>query len=180
MTDPNTKQEATGCTNPMIIAAIIGGVFTIIGAIIGAYAVLMAGTSGPTAPQPTEISNSNLTSSISGTWSGTISAADNSFQTEVVFFIQPDCVLGQICGTYDTPNLGCNGDISFKGVSGGIYEFVETRSVNSAEFCNSNGIDRFSLTSDGQLSVSYLYTGFSRHTFFEWNIDKEVKWKTST
>lgn len=154
-----TTKEPGSWSNPTIIAAIIGGVFTIIGAIIGAYAVLMAGTSGPTAPQPTEISNSNLTSSISGAWSGTISAADNSFQTEVVFFIQPDCVLGQMCGTYATPNLGCNGNISFKGVSGGIYEFVETKDAgSSAEFCNSNGIDRFALMSDGQLSVSYLYT----------------------
>jgi len=159
----NQKEEKqrNGCSHPMIIAAIIAGIFAVITALISAYAIVVASNKASPAPQQLDnsiVSSSSTTAEIAGTWGGTISATDGSLQIDVVFSIQSDCMLGQACGNFDTPSLGCNGDLIFKGVTQGIYEFVENKSGSAAEFCKNNGIDRFSLNSDGRLSVSYLYT----------------------
>jgi hypothetical protein len=131
----------------------IQGICALIAALIAAYAVLIAADK---VPNPFE--RTSQIGPLAGIWDGNIASTDGSFQTAVVISIQSNCTPRHVCGTYDTPTLGCKGDLIFKGISHDIYEFVENKSSASAEFCRSNGIDRFVLDPDGRLHLTYSYT----------------------
>lgn len=142
------RAENLSSTLAPIIVAILG----LIGVLATAYATLVAAGK---APNPFN-RLTGTTAPIAGTWSGTIKSADGTFQTDEVISIQPDCKLGQSCGTYDTPALGCKGSLVFKGVSQGTFEFTEVKDSSAPDVCKSNGVDSFTKYSDNQLTVSFL------------------------
>ena len=149
-----TLKEPGGWSNPAIISAIIGGVFAVIAALIGAYAVLVASGKEPTLP-----AFGSQTYSVEGTWVGTITASDESYRTQATYFIKSNCALGQACGTYEMPVYGCKGDLVYNGVTQDVYEFTEKVSKDSPDFCKKNTIDRFTVAAGDELSFSSLYIG---------------------
>jgi hypothetical protein len=133
---------------------VITGIFGIISALIGAYIALVAADK---LPNPFEQTTSQ-TAKIAGTWIGTINSVDGVFLTEAVYSVQPDCTIGKICGSYDTPELGCKGNLIFNGVKGSVYEFIEAK-TGGPDYCLSNGVDRFTLYSESELGTSYSLDG---------------------
>ena len=154
MVQQDETKGSKSSSNSDIRAAYITGIFGIIGALIGAYAILAAVDKAPALP-----SVAGKTSSIEGTWVGTISALDESSRTQVTFFIKTNCVVGQACGTYEMPVYGCDGDLIYNGVTQDIYEFTEKKSATSPDFCKTNTIDRFTVAAGDELNVSSLYSG---------------------
>lgn len=150
----NEVKELNGRSNSNITAAFITGIFGVIGALIGAYAVLAAVGKAPALP-----TFGSQTSLIEGTWVGTITSSDETSRTQVTYFIKSNCSVGQACGTYETPVFGCEGDLIFNGVTQDVYEFTEKKSEDSPDFCKTNTIDRFTEAAGGELKVSSVYVG---------------------
>ena len=164
----NEAKELKGWSNPTIISAIIAGIFAVIAALIGAYAVLIAAGKEPAMP-----SFANQTYSVEGTWVGTITSADESSRTQVTYFIKSNCILGQACGTYELPVYGCEGDLVYNGVTQDVYEFTEKKSGNSPDFCKTNTIDRFTVAAGGELKVSSVYVGEQGAISFSGTLSKK-------
>lgn len=165
------SEDKKSSNQGVIAAAIIAAIAAIIAAIIGAYAVLVAAhvvpfyssisftaTPGPI-ERPSPISQSAVSvSDIAGIWKGTINSEDGTTHIVAVYSIQSNCTIGEMCGTYATPQLGCEGNLIFNGIGGTAFEFIEIK-TSGPSYCMSNGIDRFTLYSNGQLGTSYSLNG---------------------
>ncbi len=140
-------------------------------ALIGAYAIWVAAkippfyfSPSPTATpslieSPSPISRPTMSvNNIAGIWKGTINSEDGNTHIVAVYSIQSNCAIGEICGTYDTPQLGCEGNLIFNGIGGTAFEFIEIK-TGGPSYCMSNGVDRFTLYSNGQLGTSYSLNG---------------------
>ena len=100
----------------------------------------------PTAAAPTNAD------AIAGTWSGTATGADFSFQITTTF--GSSCSIGSVCGPFDIPSIPCSGTWTLTGISGPTYQ-VQAGSLKGK--CGSGASDSLQLLSDGTLL--YVSTG---------------------
>ena len=103
------------------------------------------------------------TDAIAGTWSGTISSNDGTFSTVLELSIQPGCEVGLVCGTFDTPQLPCSGELFLQEISGDTFIYIE-QSVTGAAFCVSGGYEYLQPLPDGTLLYTYSFTPSSAET----------------
>lgn len=91
------------------------------------------------------------TDSIGGDWTGTIfGVTDSSFSTHLDLFIQKGCSVGNICGTYSTPQLSCSGSLLLEEINGNNFVFIE-HNKEGANFCSPEGREYIRLLSNGTL-----------------------------
>src|SRR5262245_20363211 len=128
----------------------IVGIFGIIAALIGAYSLLVANNK---LPNPFGGTNGQI-SEIAGKWAGPMNSLDGIINYYIEYVIQPNCEIGQVCGTWAIQQLACKGNLIFNGVTGQTFEFSGV-TTEGADVCASDRINRFTLYSNNQLSVSY-------------------------
>jgi inosine-uridine nucleoside N-ribohydrolase len=88
---------------------------------------------------------------LGGTWEGFTG------DFHIIFTIQPECRLNQVCGTFEIPEFSLEGDISFVAIEGNIFEFVASNlsaQVEPAEY------EYLELRGDGRLN--YVSQGSSQ------------------
>ncbi|MGD0879812.1 MAG: hypothetical protein ABSA01_16930 [Anaerolineales bacterium] len=116
--------------------------------------------------QGTVVSSStpvNNTSIIAGTWKGTITNTARTFSTPVKLSIQPDCVPGNVCGTFSAPQGSCSGGLYLQAISAQTYLFLE-QNVSGSSSCQAGGYEQLQLQADGTLSYMYLTSPVSAAT----------------
>ena len=106
-------------------------------------------------PLPTSMIN---TDSIAGHWTGiVVGIIDRTFSTHLDLFIQNGCSIGNLCGTYSTPQLSCSGSLLFVEMRNHTYVFLE-KQIIKIHSCLSGGSEYINLLSDGTLSWRFQYT----------------------
>ena len=101
---------------------------------------------------------------LSGSWEGTITALDESFSTFLVTDMNNTCGLGTICGSFDTPDLGCKGDLELARQSGNKYYFLEIN-ITGHDDCLTGIVQRLSLQNGNmQYEGGFSPTEFEVHT----------------
>jgi hypothetical protein len=103
------------------------------------------------------------TNSIAGSWSGTITNQAGTFSTRLELSIQTNCKAGNICGTFNVPQLPCSGDLFLQEIDGKTYIFIE-QNVTGAESCSSGGYEYLQLQPDGRLDYRFAVTSGSAFT----------------
>jgi hypothetical protein len=68
---------------------------------------------------------------LAGTWSGTAGSSDGEF--DITFRLKEGCSLYMVCGTFNIPEWGCSGDISFVGVDGDKFEFRASTKIGCGD-----------------------------------------------
>ncbi|NOH13180.1 MAG: hypothetical protein HND51_16190 [Chloroflexi bacterium] len=102
---------------------------------------------------------------LSGSWEGTITSLDGTFSTFLVMDIDDTCDLGTICGNFDTPDLGCTGDLELARQSGDKYYFLEIN-ITGHDDCVTGFVQRLSLNQNENLQyeLGNSPTDFEVHT----------------
>jgi hypothetical protein len=68
---------------------------------------------------------------LAGTWSGSVGSSDGEF--DITFRLKDGCSLYMVCGTFNVPEWGCSGDISFIDVNGDKFEFRASSKVGCGD-----------------------------------------------
>jgi hypothetical protein len=103
------------------------------------------------------------TNSIAGSWSGTITNQAGTFSTRLELSIQTNCKAGNICGTFNVPQLPCSGKLFLQEIDGKTYIFIE-QNVTGAASCSSGGYEYLQLQPDGRLEYRFAVTSGSAFT----------------
>ncbi len=96
------------------------------------------------------------TDPIAGTWSGTFMGASGSFSAQIEISIQPACVIGDVCGTFNVPIIPCSGDLLLQNIDGGTFVFIE-QNVTGATTCIPSGYEYLQPLTDGTLSYQFFF-----------------------
>ena len=86
-----------------------------------------------------------------GTWQG--SASNKGFEMRISVVLEAPCRLGQVCGRFDIPTVGCSGTLTWVGMEGDLYQF---QAGEKSGGCG-EGADFLSPQEDG--SLAYISRG---------------------
>lgn len=101
------------------------------------------------APPTGEESDISLTE-LAGTWEGFTG------DYHITFYLEPECVLNEKCGTFEIPDFSLTGDITFVDVDGNVVEFKAT---NMSSGQPGNEYEYLQLLDDGKLFYSTTGSG---------------------
>jgi inosine-uridine nucleoside N-ribohydrolase len=101
------------------------------------------------APPTGEESDISLTE-LAGTWEGFTG------DYHITFYLEPECVLNEKCGTFEIPDFSLTGDITFVDVDGNVFEFKAT---NMSSGQPGNEYEYLQLLDDGKLLYSTTGSG---------------------
>jgi inosine-uridine nucleoside N-ribohydrolase len=93
---------------------------------------------GETTPPEEEV----LITELGGTWEGFTG------DYTIIFYIQDECRLFEVCGTFEIPEFSLTGDITFVNINGNKYEFKATNISNGIP---GNPYEYLEVLSDGTL-----------------------------
>lgn len=135
-----------------IAVALIGGLVTIVTAVIPFWQDQKNSSVSPLAPLTTEV--------IAGKWTGTATADHGNDRYTLSVAILPDCEVGDRCGTIAIAEVPCYGEISLYGVADGTFEFnVDHFDRRSSASCSPGAGEHFRLLPDGRLAYQADWGG---------------------
>ncbi len=118
----------------------------------GIIETIILGEKGAAAPGLTNAD------SIAGQWVGTIyGVPDASFSTKLILDLKTGCSLGEVCGTYLTPDLTCAGNLKLSAIVGNTL-ILDEQTTGGGSSCYSFGAYRaeyLRLLADGTLSYAF-------------------------
>ncbi len=158
MTNPEPKPDTKVWATVTIAVAVIG----CIGILGAALITTLFKSSSNSTPAPVVIHSQNVSNIElpAGNWAGTIASKDGSFSTKVNLSFQSNCLLNEVCGTYDAPEIQCSGTLTLVSAKSDSFVFVE-KTTSSASYCINTCYDHIQKLTESTITYGCSLTGNS-------------------